>query len=227
MKLKELLNKKLAEHCESITVELFNKNLIPEDELQKQHNLVNEVFDELHEVYTAFKTISSGQSIKFSDDFCDTLREVLSLKPYILYDRYEVREEVTDADLEPFANDIENGNLDACKDILKVTKKYESLDYALFMNFTAVLANLYHVLRGLVYRAKHFDSFAAGERLLRALSLARRFARRFDHITPAGVDELVDCLENGMEELSIAADYASIGTWADYLAKEYNRPEAK
>lgn len=227
MKLKELLKAKVAEESSLLSARLAAQNEISDDEIARQQDLIKIVFEDLDEVYALFKTISDDKNVVFSDEFYPTLREVLLLKPYFLYDCREVRDDVTEAELEPFAAAIENGNLDACKEFLETDKKFLSLDYALFMNFNGVLTNLYLVLRGLVYRAKHLDSFAAGERLLRALSLARRFARHFDRITPADVDELVDCLERGLEELAIATDYASIGTWEDYLAKEYDRPEAK
>lgn len=227
MKLKELLKAKVDEESCRLAARLAAQNELSDDEIARQQDLIKIVFEDLDEVYASFKTLSDDRNVVFSDEFYPTLREVLLFKPYFLYDCREVRDDVTEAELEPFAAAIEDGNLNACKEFLEADKKFQSLDYALFQNFNGLLTNLYHVLRGLVHRAKHFNSFAAGERFLRALSLARRFARHFDRITPADVDELVDCLERGFEELVIATDYASIGTWEDYLAKEYLRPEAK
>lgn len=220
--LKNLLEEKIAAYNRFAEDEAFNQMKFDDEMSGREVAKQNELGETMN---AAVKTLlnEDAASLEFNDEFYKAARECLTMKPYALYDGLRIAEGVTENALEPFAEQIAAGDFSALGDLVEKDPRYISNCYAVFTNFRSIISNFRFVTLTLAHRAKHFGSFAAGEKFLRATSILSRFERKFSEIEEESVDQMLEYLEDGLEDLAIAADYHKMPSWEEYLKDAKSR----
>ena len=153
----------------------------------------------------------------------DNLRVALSYIPYVKFESWHVKEDITEKEL-----------LSAEKDIVDCrSEKLEALrDPKLRMDVLMPLADNYHkymrLLNNIVYllwiyanQSKHYNSFDAARCFLRAISFVnvrRKWA--FPHFKEPDVETLAGYVQDGADELKIAVDYSRMKDWSSFREEE-------
>ena len=154
----------------------------------------------------------------------DDLRLALSFHPYYTYEAWHVAEEIPEAALLAAEKDIlagRVGKLEALRDHgrkLDFSMPVLSETYGRYMRLLNNLAYLFWVW---AHQAKRFNSFAAAKHYLRAISLINvRKTRVVPNFKPEDIDTLIEYMQDGAEELRLAADYSRLQDWEPFREKQ-------
>lgn len=221
-KLKNSLEEKIAEYNSFAEAEAFNNMKFDDERSNREVAKQKDIGETMNAAIKALLN-EDVPSLEFNDEFYKIARECLTMKPYVLYDGLKLAEGVTEEKLKPFSEQISLGNLAALGDLVKKEVFYISTNYAVYVNFRGLICNLRFLSLTLAHRAKHFNSFAAGEKFLRAASILNRFDRRSTQIDEESVDQVLEYLEDGLEDLAIAADYHKMPNWEEYVKDAKSR----
>ena len=200
----------------------------------------NRIFDP--ETAAAYKEVSSAVRAMIAgnldpenrfalpnDAFMDYLRTVLSFRTYATYESWSVRKDVTEKELLAAARFITKGALSKLKGLRdsEQAEKYVMPMGDAYRNLVIELGNLGYFFVLLAHQAKRYGSFAAARPFLRAASMLRIRVRRTPlRFAPETIETLVDLLNEGVDELRIAADYAALSDWKTYAARERKKFKA-
>lgn len=158
-----------------------------------------------------------------TDDFYDNLRKMMTHPLYRTYPSYEVAEGVSDKQILARRAAIESGDIAALEHLRKTP--YE-------MKWTAPMGTAYHERRRMfnnlsyylyimAHLAKRYGSRLAAQNFLRASSLAQKGAARLPmNIVDETASEFITLVQDGIEELKIAADYFSLLEWETFRTRE-------
>jgi len=182
------------------------------------------------------EAIESVLSANFKDDvryavpdaeFSDTLRKVLSFRPFSTYEGWHVAPDVTEEALLAAEADIRSGKiaaLEALRDPARKTDFEMLLGGGGLAEYRMVLNNLRYLLVVLAHQAKRYSSFPAARVFLSSASLVNRRSK----LTPPNfreedIEKVVDWIEEGIDELQIAADYDGMESWEAFRPRESKR----
>lgn len=220
--LKSLLEEKIAAYNSIAENETFNKMKYDDEKFDREVARQKELVETMNAALKSLFEEEAG-SLEFNDEFYKRAHECLTMKPYQLYDGLKIADNVTEEQLKPFAAQIAAGDFAALGDLVEKDARYISTSYAVFVNFRSIISNFRFMTLTLAHRAKHFSSFAAGEKFLRATSILTRFERSLSEIEEESVDQMLEYLEDGLEELAIAADYHKMPSWEEYVKDAKSR----
>ena len=154
----------------------------------------------------------------------DDLRLALSFHPYYTYEAWHAAEEIPEAALLAAEKDIRAGRVRKLESLRDQCRK---LDYAMPMlgetygRYMRLLNNLSYLFWVWAHQAKRFNSFAAAKHFLRAISLINvRKTRVVPNFRESDIDTLIEYMQDGAEELRLAADYSRLQDWEPFREKQ-------
>ena len=150
----------------------------------------------------------------------DDLRLALSFHPYYTYEAWHVAEEIPEAALLAAEKDIRAGRV---KKLEALRDQGRKLDFSMpvlgetYGRYMRLLNNLAYLFWVWAHQAKRFNSFAAAKHYLRAISLINvRKTRVVPNFRPEDIDTLIEYMQDGAEELRLAADYSRLQDWEPF-----------
>lgn len=156
--------------------------------------------------------------------FSVALRRVLSYRPFSTFDGWHVAPDITEKDLLAAEANIRAGKIAALKGL---RDKKRTMDFEMPLSspglgeYQMVLNNFRYLLVVLAHQAKRYASFPSARAFLSAASLVGRRSK----MTPPcfkeeEIEQVVALLEEGVDELQIASDYAELEPWERFSARE-------
>jgi len=189
-----------------------------------------ESFDYIHEAMESVLSANFKDNVRYAvpdAEFTDKLRKVLAFRPFSTFEAWHVAPGVTEADLLAAEDDIRSGKIAALESLCDPARKtgFEMplLDGAL-IEYRIVLSNLRYLLVVLAHQGKRYSSLPAARAFLSAASLVNR---RSKMVPPSfreeDIERVVDCIDEGIDELQIAADYDGMESWEVFGPREGKR----
>lgn len=154
----------------------------------------------------------------------DDLRLALSFHPYYTYESWHAAKEIPEAALLAAEKDIRAGRVGKLETLRDQDRK---LDYEMpvlgetYGRYMRLLNNLAYLFWVWAHQAKRFNSFVAAKHYLRAISLINvRKTRVVPNFREEDIDTLIGYMQDGADELRIAADYSRLQDWEAFCKKE-------
>jgi len=153
------------------------------------------------------------------DDFYDDLRKLMAHQLYAVYQTYTVAENVTDEQILAHRSAIEARDIPALEDLRKMPpdKNFTAPIGTAFNERKRMYNNLNYYLYVMAHVAKRYDARLAAQNFLRAGSIARHRMQCVPRIPDEStIEELISLIQDGVDELKIAADYCALQGWDDF-----------
>ena len=154
----------------------------------------------------------------------DDLRLALSFHPYYTFEAWHAREDISEAELLAAEKDIRAGRVGKLETLRDQDRK---LDFSMpilgetYGRYMRLLNNLTYLFWVWAHQARRFNSFAAAKHFLRAISLVNvRKTRVVPNFRESDIDTLIEYMQDGAEELRLAADYSRLQDWEPFREKQ-------